>query len=115
MKRIFLIASTILGLGVSSAALAEEPSPDLFKANGCDVDNLIPVLSELNPGEVLYWQNTDGGGCDASKRNGGVVKIVSVLPKDPEEEEGEGEGEGPGDGEGEGPTEPDPKNPAAAF
>lgn len=42
-----------------------------FAANGCDVLTLFPVMSEA--GEVLYWTNTDGGGCKADRGDTGAA------------------------------------------
>lgn len=61
MKKLLLTAA--LMLGTTTLATAAEPDASIFAANGCDVATLVPVMSELNPGEVLYWQNTNGGGC----------------------------------------------------
>lgn len=68
MKHLTLIAALMLGTTTLASA---EPDASVFAAAGCDVATLVPVMSELNPGEVLYWTNTDGGGCAASKRGPG--------------------------------------------
>ena len=49
-------------------------------------------MSDLRPGEVLYWQNTDGAGCNG-KHSGDGKNILDTLrdlaklrpPVEPEE------------------------------
>lgn len=91
MKKLLLSAA--LMLGTTTLATAAEPDASIFAANGCDDATLVPVMSDLSPGEVLYWTNTDGGGCPASKRGGfrddvanGLV-VAPVEPEEPGEEE----------------------------
>lgn len=76
MKNLTLIAA--LMLGTTALATAAEPDASIFAANGCDVATLVPVMSDLNPGEVLYWTNTDGGGCAASSAGGGKNILDSL-------------------------------------
>lgn len=64
---------------IGASAMATEPSADVFRAAGCDVETLAPVMSELNPGEVLYWINTNGGGCSGFNGNGGNTNFVSGV------------------------------------
>lgn len=59
-----LILTSALVALLGSAASAEVTA-EIFRPAGCDVETLVPVLSELNPGEILYWTNTDGKGCNA--------------------------------------------------
>ncbi len=66
MKKLSLIAALMLGTTTLASA---EPDASVFGAAGCDVATLVPVMSELNPGEVLYWQNTNGGGCAGKPDN----------------------------------------------
>lgn len=76
MKKLLL--SVALMLGTTTITTAAEPDASIFAANGCDVATLVPVMSDLNPGEVLYWTNTDGGGCAASSAGGGK-NILDTL------------------------------------
>lgn len=87
MKKLLLSAA--LMLGTTTLATAAEPDASIFAANGCDVATLVPVMSDLNPGEVLYWTNTDGGGCAASKRGGLRDDLASIPGLAPEPEEPE--------------------------
>lgn len=51
-----------------------------FAANGCDVLTLVPVMSEA--GEVLYWTNTNGGGCQADRGDtGAAIKAMSEAER----------------------------------
>lgn len=87
MKKLLLTAA--LMLGTTTLATAAEPDASIFAANGCDVATLVPVMSVLNPGEVLYWTNTDGGGCPASKRGGIRDDLANIPGLAPEPEEPE--------------------------
>ena len=78
MKKLTLIAA--LMLGTTTAAMADA---SFFAANGCDTANIVPVVSELEPGVVLYWTNTNGGGCKADRGNTGFGRNAPA----PEEEE----------------------------
>ena len=89
MKKLLL--SVALMLGTTTITTAAEPDASIFAANGCDVATLVPVMSDLNPGEVLYWTNTDGGGCKADRGSFGADRAAwnaanpAPTPEEPEE------------------------------
>lgn len=92
MKKLILTAA--LMLGTTTLASAAEPDASVFAAAGCDVATLVPVMSELNPGEVLYWQNTNGGGCADKPDNhlkptilDRLRELAAANPTDPDDEE----------------------------
>lgn len=76
----FLLTAALM-LGTTTLASSAEPDASIFAANGCDVATVVPVMSELNPGEVLYWQNTNGGGCAGYTGNDVKPTILDTLRK----------------------------------
>lgn len=68
-------------------AFANEIDATIFEANGCDSEYLVPVMSDRNPGEILYWHNTDGKGCKADRGDTEVAEPVVVTPKPVEPKE----------------------------
>lgn len=60
---IFLVTS----LSFAAPAVAQA-APASFAEAGCDAAALVAVTNEA--GEVLYWTNNGGSGCDAQKRGG---------------------------------------------
>lgn len=85
MKKTYFLATAVAAVGLAmltSVASAETPDATIFEAAGCDSEFLRPVLA--GDGSVLYWQNTDGKGCEPS-RKGGLRDDLANMP--PVEEE----------------------------
>ena len=79
MKR--LTALIALAIGVTSVHAS--PDVSIFAVAGCDTATLVPVMSELNPGEILYWQNINGGGCKADRGDTGAAGKVKPEVAEP--------------------------------
>lgn len=86
MKRL-LITTAIIAMP-SLAVAADRPAG--WQSMDCDPDFFIAVESELNPGEVLYWNNRTckvaGGPSDAPAD---AEEVVYEEPKEEQESEGD--------------------------
>lgn len=80
MKKLLLTLAMAL---MPFAAIAQPTAPAGGYALDCDQTMWKPIMSELNPGTVLYWNNRT---CPAAS---GATDVLAVKPppEDPIEEE----------------------------
>lgn len=74
MKSIYTIAAILF----ATAATAEVPAS--FAVAGCDTATMVAVTNAA--GEVLYWQNINGGGCQADRGSFGADVAAALAELD---------------------------------
>lgn len=61
--------ASIAAIFLATAATAEAPAH--FAVAGCDTATMVAVTNAA--GEVLYWTNANGGGCNADRGDTGAA------------------------------------------
>lgn len=60
-------------------AMAAPATPPGAESLNCDIDKFKPVMSTVNPGEVLYWNNNT---CAVPESGGNVNFVVGKIIED---------------------------------
>lgn len=93
MKKTYFLATAVAAVAAmmltSTLAIAADPTNDpraeIFRVAGCEAEWLRPVIGK--DGEtILYWQNTDGKGCEPSRKGGlrdDLANIPGLAPEEP--------------------------------